>query len=145
MRVRITNIIGNILSILCSVLYCFGYLIAEYFYGDDIEPWVFLRNTLKGFVYFLLSVLFFLPVSRFKDSIIFTLSILFLGDVVDRVCFGINFFTESDKVFILFAIGIGIFLLTYKNYDKTILGRSRSKNFGPCNYNRHNSCGRGIQ
>ena len=120
-------------------------MIAEYVHGDDIEPWVFLRNTLKGVVYFLLSILFFLPISRFKDSIIFTLSILFLGDMIDRVCFGINFFTESDKVLILFAIGIGIFLLTYKNYGKTILGRSRSENFGPFNDNRHNSCGCGVQ
>lgn len=112
-----------LLALLPLVLYPTGFWICEILFEDDINRWRLLRDTLKGVEILCLCSIYLLPKNKIASAAMLSLFIYCLGNMVDRLVFGVHEFIWTDGV--LITGSTTVFILKLKGHE--IIFRRNSK------------------
>lgn len=115
-----------LLALLPLVLYPTGFWICEIFFEDDINKWRLLRDTLKGVEILCLCSIYLLPKNKIASAAMSGLLIYCLGNMVDRLFFGIHEFMWTDCVLIIGSTMV--FILKLKGREIIFRRNSKSNN-----------------
>lgn len=104
----------NIISLLVVLLFLLNRQICFLFYPNDIDSWWLLRTNIYAVIFGGSLYLTRLKHEKFSMCVLFIGIQLSVSDIIDRLVYGITYFTYTDYFLIPLAIIIGV----YKYYKK---------------------------